>query len=371
MVRKGKAQRRVKDWNARYRQGEREDFDAAESETLQLQRVKIPAWRDQAEQAEAAGKQADGMVVGIFPAGAYVLTPAGLLQCGLAGTFRPPRGASALAVGDEVALALATDFHSGDKQIDKQRADGFILSRQPRRTLLSRPQPTSGKRRDQYGDDTFEKVVVANMDVLLIVAATRQPKLRPALIDRFCIIAERGEMKPAVVFNKLDLGEVDPDLTEELQAGGIPLFFCSAATGQGLPELLTWASDKRCVLAGASGVGKSSLVNAMVPGANITTGEIRMKDERGRHVTSVASVHSLPAGGLLVDTPGVRELALGLTAQELPSFFPEIAALSGQCKFNNCTHTHEPGCSVQQAVEDGKIPPRRYDSYLRILETIE
>jgi ribosome biogenesis GTPase len=370
MTRKGKAQRRVKDWNSRFRKEAPGEFDTPEWETLLPQRVKIPAWRDAAQQAEAAGQRTVGMVMGLFPGGVFVQTSQGRLQCGLAGTFRPPKGSSALVVGDEVALALALDY-SGDPDIHKQRADGFILSRQPRRTLLSRPTPISGKLRDQYDRENFEKVVAANMDVLLIVASARQPAVPAALIDRFCVIAERGEMKPAIVYNKIDLAQPEADLVAELTAGGLPLFFCSAKTGQGLSELLDWAKDKRIVLAGPSGVGKSSLINALVPGAQVTVGEIRMKDQRGRHVTSTVTVYQLAGGGVLVDTPGVRELALGISQAELPAFFPEIAALAGQCRFNNCSHTHEPVCAVRAAVESGGISPRRYESYLRMFDTIE
>jgi len=127
---------------------------------------------------------------------------------------------------------------------------------------------------------------------------------------------------------------------------------------------------RRSVLAGASGVGKSTLVNALVPGANLPTGPVRQKDQRGRHVTAAASVHELPGGGLIVDTPGIRELAMGIEATELPWYFPEIAELTPRCRFNDCTHSHEPGCAVRAAVEAGAISARRYRSYLRILETL-
>jgi ribosome biogenesis GTPase len=118
-------------------------------------------------------------------------------------------------------------------------------------------------------------------------------------------------------------------------------------------------------------VGKSSLVNALVPGANLATREIRVKDQRGRHVTAAATLHELPGGGLLVDTPGVRELALEIAPQELPWYFPEMAPFAPRCRFNNCSHTHEPDCAVIAAAEAGTISQRRYNSYLRMLETME
>ncbi len=380
--RKGKSQRRIKDWNRLFRESEPDSLDADSAETLQPLRVKLPASRPEAppnektSDSEASGdvsSESDGVgiVTGLFPGGAVVRLGEQELLCHLAGTFRPPKGSSALAVGDEVAVALAAQRHvSGDMQIDGQRADAVILSRRPRRTLLIRPQPLSGKHRRRYDEEIVEKVIVANMDVLLIVASVRQPPLRPGLIDRFCIAAERGEMKPIVVINKTDLGKCDEGILSELIAGGLEVFRCSAITGEGLDELLRAIQGGRSVLAGASGVGKSTLINALVPGANLAVREIRMKDQRGRHVTSSATLHELPAGGLLVDTPGVRELAVEMNAADLTWYFPELADLAPQCKFNDCTHTHEPDCAVRDAVEKGTIPPRRYRSYLKILETL-
>ena len=125
------------------------------------------------------------------------------------------------------------------------------------------------------------------------------------------------------------------------------------------------------MLAGASGVGKSTLVNALVPGAGAAVREVRAKDDRGRHTTSAATVYDLPGGGLLVDTPGIREIGIRLTAEELSWYFPEFEPLQSRCRFRNCSHTHEPACAVQAAVEAGEISPRRFESYLRILATLD
>jgi len=372
--RKGKSRRRVKDWQRRYRQADGDAIDEAHaSETLQKPRVKIPAFRDRAPgEAELAHlPRGEGMVTGLFPGGAEVRVGADDLLCRIAGTFRAPAGATALAVGDLVTLALARAEHvSGDKASDGDRADGVILARQPRASALSRPAPGSGKRRGRYDDEPPEKVIAANMDLLLIVAAVRQPALRPGLIDRFCIVAERGEMEPVVAFNKIDLAPAPEEALGELSAGEVRTVRCSAVTGEGLDDLRAVLPGRRSVIAGASGVGKSTLVNALVPGAGLATRSIRAKDQRGRHVTAAATVHDLPGGGLIVDTPGIRELATGITVGELPWYFPEMASLGGQCRFNDCTHTHEPDCAVIAAVEAGRILPRRYRSYLRILETI-
>jgi ribosome biogenesis GTPase len=157
---------------------------------------------------------------------------------------------------------------------------------------------------------------------------------------------------------------------QQLTARNVAAHACSCLTCAGLTDLLAALTGRRSVLAGASGVGKSTLVNALVPGANVATSPVRRKDNRGRHVTAAAKLHELPGGGVIVDTPGVRELALEMDAAELPWYFPEFAALTGRCRFNNCTHTHEPDCAVIAAVGAGTIPAYRYDGYLRILQTL-
>jgi ribosome biogenesis GTPase len=291
------------------------------------------------------------------------------LLCGIAKTFRAPEQSSALAVGDIVTVAQTISADAAGA--DKDRSDGMILSRQPRRTALSRPQPMSSKRRNPYADDVFEKVLVANMDQVVIVAATCQPKMRVGLIDRFLIIAERGQMKTLLAVNKIDISEPPEEAMEHVRSLGVEIFPVSATRGDGLDELRAALAGRRSVLAGASGVGKSTLVNALVPGANAATREVRAKDERGRHRTTSADVYELPGGGALVDTPGLRELSIRLDAAELTWYFPEFQALAGKCRFSDCTHTHEPDCAVQAAVETGEILPRRYESYLRILETLE
>ena len=373
--RKGKSRSRVKDWDHRFRRGHPEELDEAHDvESLQPQRVKLGPDRASAGPEDTAleGRpRAEGMVTGMFRGGACVRVAGEDLPCRIAGTFRAPKGFTALAVGDDVTVVLTTSGHlSGDRSLDKDRADGVILTRLPRRTALARPPGYRGKRRGRYDEAGAEKVIVANMDVLLIVVATRQPAIRPALIDRFCIVAERGEMEPVVVFNKTDLGGPDQEVVAELESGQIRLVRCSAATGEGFGELLPAIQGRRNVLAGASGVGKSTLVNALVPGADLATRQVRSKDDRGRHMTASATVHELPGGGLIVDTPGVRELAMGIDAAELPWYFPEMAEVAGACRFNDCSHTHEPDCAVRDAVEAGGISLRRYHSYLRILESL-
>ncbi len=376
---KGKSKRRIKDWQNRFESGEDVEGSVPRRGKFSAQEVKLGAGSfggGQSDELQNMETQA-GMVTGVFQRGSFVRVDGEDLFCGIAKTFRVQEefaSTSPLAVGDDVTIALTKAEHSqGQKELDRNRMDGMVLSRQPRRTVLARPQPRSQKRRNQYDDEFTEKVIAANMDVLLIVAATAQPPMRRGLIDRFLIAAERGELQPVLLVNKIDIQPPDlhAQILVDVAEQGVEILTCSAIRGDGLESLSQLLKQKRCVLAGASGVGKSSLINALLPEADIATRSVRSKDDRGRHTTSQARVYDLACGGIIVDTPGLRELGVGLTAQELPWYFPEIEQTAPSCKFRNCTHTHEPDCAVRQAVEAGEILPRRYDSYLRILASIE
>ncbi|MFP4053924.1 MAG: ribosome small subunit-dependent GTPase A [Phycisphaerae bacterium] len=372
--RKGKSRRRVKDWNQQYRRHDDAADHAATRGKTSRRGVKLPPSRlDAPEEDLEHLPKAEGLVVNVSRRGAYVRVEGHdeELFCAIAKTFRAPENATLLTVGDAVTVALTTGQTEGRTEIDRERMDGFIVTRAPRETLLSRPQPMSGKRRDEYSDETFEKVIAANMDILLIVASTRQPPLRHGLIDRFLIIAERGEMTPVLVINKIDLGRPDERVLGGFVELGVEILMVSAETNEGLAELRRRLAGSRSVLAGASGVGKSTLINAMIPEADAATNTVRQKDQRGRHTTTSALIYDLPEGGMVVDTPGIRELGMAIPPRELPWFFPEFEEIAQQCKFNDCTHTHEPQCAVQAAVASGEISPRRYESYLRILDTLE
>lgn len=372
--RKGKSQHRL-NWQQQYDHGEgdRQQFSARSK--LTQRQVKLPSQRDPTDMENLELlPQVQGMVVGLYPGGVAVRGPERVLFCSVAKTFRVPENAelaTAITVGDSVTVALTPiEYAQGQIESDKSRSDGLILQREKRTSALSRPQPRSGKRRDEYETEILEKVIVANMDVLLMVVSVAQPPLRPGLIDRFLIIAERGGLQPLLVINKVDLGSPRTGLMTDVAGLGLETVRVSATSGLGIDDLRRRLAGCKSVLAGQSGVGKSTLINALVPGASALTQEVRMKDQRGRHTTTSASVYSLPAGGIIVDTPGVRELGVYLKINELPWYFPEFAPLAPQCKFRDCTHTHEPQCAVRQAVEDGHIKPHRYDSYLRILDTI-
>ncbi|MCE5276804.1 MAG: ribosome small subunit-dependent GTPase A [Planctomycetaceae bacterium] len=369
---KGKSQRRMKGWHQRVVSGGEAD-DTTDSRRLGFGRreVKLPPARLEAPQQNLDDlPKTEGMVVGFYPGGILVRSLQGTLQCMVAKTFRALGGTSALTIGDNVTVAIVPHDQDATKA-DKARADGMIVARDKRTSVLARPAPRSAKRNDPYAEEAFEKVLAANIDLLVVVVATKKPALRRGLLDRFLIIADRGGLDPVLVVNKLDLGEPNLEVLADLEHLDLPMAFCSAETGQGLDDLREILAGRRSVLAGASGVGKTSLINAIIPGAQGLTREIRAKDNRGRHTTTAAVLYDLPDGGLIIDTPGIRELSLPLSAQDLPWYFPEFEQIAPQCKFNDCTHTHEPGCAVQKAVEEGQIPAGRYESYIRMLETIE
>ena len=379
---KGKSTRRVKDWQARHESGQ--DLDDTTSNRLRFTRKEVKlredSFADEANTPEEMQRVA-GMVTGVFRRGTYVRVAGEELYCSIAKTYRPPDGfenTSPLAVGDDVTVALGNPDHTdGQTELDRNRMDGRIVSRQPRRTLLGRPEPRSSKRRETYDDAPFEKIIAANMDALLIVAATAQPAMSSGLLDRFLIAAERGEMSAIIAVNKIDVAAPDQSILSPLRQQGVTIVPCSAATGEGLDEIRAILAGRRTVLAGASGVGKSTLVNALLPGTEAVTRTVRAKDDRGRHTTSQSRIYDLPAqkqgdkAGLLVDTPGIRELAVPIPPEQLLWYFPEFQALSRGCRFRNCTHTHEPSCAVRDAVEHHDVVASRYESYLRILETLE
>lgn len=256
------------------------------------------------------------------------------------------RQKSALAVGDRVLL--------DDTSPPRLRE---IL---PRRTLLSRPDPANPHR---------ERLIAANIDVVVNVVSMKSPPLRPRLIDRFLIAIQRGGAQPMIVVNKADLGA---DLTplrvyEEL---GVPLIACSAKTGEGLDALREALSGKMSAFVGHSGVGKSSLLNALDEKLRIATGDLHRRGT-GRHTTTSSTLHDLGGGTLIIDTPGIREFGLwDLTPRALRQSFPEFDEPAELCRFNDCSHLHEPGCEVKERVESGALSRARYDTYTRLAEDL-
>ena len=255
---------------------------------------------------------------------------------------------SPLAVGDRVSLDVTGQA---------------IEARLARRSQLARAAAGEGDR---------EQVLAANVDQVLVVTTARQPEFRPSLVDHVLAGAERQHLTALVVINKLDLvtaAELEPLCALYRGLGYTVLPTCSL-TGAGVPELRTQLCDRISVVCGQSGVGKSSLLNAVEPGLRLKTGAVGHKSQEGRHTTTHASLLPVPGGGHVVDTPGVRNFGLfELTAPELPWLFRDIAAVGRECTFGDCLHRSETDCAVRAAL-GSRIAPSRYQSYLELLEEI-
>lgn len=259
-----------------------------------------------------------------------------------------------LAVGDRVRAVLDTPGRV------------TIVEVEPRRSRLARIREDR-TRRSAFARE--EAVLAANVDVAVIVAAVADPPFHPRLVDRFLVICQYGGIWPVLCLNKCDLADSPPDLTiyERL---GLPIVYASTVTGAGLDELRDLLRGKVAVFTGHSGVGKSSLVNALLGEERQAIGTVSDHYRRGRHTTTSSSL--LPLGddaSYLVDTPGVRSLGVWkIEPQTLAGYFPDFDALVSGCHFSTCTHTHEPDCGVKEAVETGEIAQQRYESYLRLMD---
>jgi ribosome biogenesis GTPase / thiamine phosphate phosphatase len=258
-----------------------------------------------------------------------------------------------LAVGDEVQLTHST--------VNDTWAIADIL---PRRSQLARRAPGGA-----YG----ERIVAANVDQVLIVFAAANPEPHVRMLDRFLIIAEANDIAARVVVNKADL--VPPETPRlrfaDYERAGYPLHVTSTTTGRGLDALRATLDGRTTALSGPSGVGKSSLLNAMFDGLDLRVGEISTSVNKGRHTTVGALLHPLPSGGFVVDTPGLREIGMwGLTSEHLDACFPEFRPFLGDCRFADCTHTVEPECAVRDALARDEISGARYASYAKLLEEL-
>lgn len=235
--------------------------------------------------------------------------------------------------------------------------EGIIERVEPRRGLLSR---TSRGR---------QHVLVANVDQLIIVASAAEPRIKPNLIDRFLLTSEKTQIRPVICINKVDL--VDPadlmPLVGVYSQLGYEVLLVSAATGQNIDQLRELLAGRDSVLSGQSGVGKSSLLNAIEPGLGLRVNTVSAESQKGRHTTTTAELFPLATGGHVIDTPGIRQFQLwDVSAEEVSGYFRELRPYVSQCRFPDCTHTHEDFCAVKDAVADGRIDTRRYESYTQI-----
>ena len=265
-----------------------------------------------------------------------------------------------VAAGDWVTISLNAD------------GTGTVEAVAERSSVLSRSRPTAAPTRKMSADQ--EQVLVANLDQVIFVFSVKDPTSNLRKLDRFLVVAEMNELPAIICLNKIDLdkkGKVQAQF--QLYADiGYPVLHTSTQTGQGVAELKALLHDKISVLAGSSGVGKSSLLNEIQPGLGLKVSAVSGATGKGMHTTRFAELFPLEQGGYVADTPGIRGLALfDLEPYELDAYFREIAPLVENCRFSDCTHRHEPGCAVLAALQDGRIHPARYQSYLRLREEHE
>lgn len=272
------------------------------------------------------------------------------VTCQLRGRLKQGRRTGDIAaIGDRVRITVLPD---GSGMVDEIEERTHALVR-----LDPRPR----------GD--YQQIIIANLDQMMFVYACANPSPRLRMLDRFLVIAEKQGIPAVIVANKVDLvGQAAAEaLFGRYAEIGYTILYTSIKQNLGIEALRAMLSGKLTGLAGPSGVGKSSLLNAMQPGLGLSVREISSAVNKGRHTTVMRQLIPLEGGGYIADTPGLKALALWDTEpEEIDAYFPELAPLVQHCQFNDCTHTHEPGCAVQAALAAGKIHPDRYDSYLRL-----
>lgn len=302
----------------------------------------------------------NGLVVRALSGFFTVETEQGHFVCQIPGRLKEERQDTDLvAVGDRVQISLLTD------------STGQIESVAERERVLSRARPAANRR--QLSSDR-EQVLVANPDQVIFVFAVKKPGPSLRKLDRFLVVTELNEIPAVICVNKVDLarpGQAQA-LFKTYQDIGYPVIYTSTLTGEGIADLCDQLKDKVSVLAGSSGVGKSSLLNAIQPGLGLQVKAVSSATEKGMHTTRHAELFPLEIGGYVADTPGIRGLALfDVESDELDAYFREIGPLVADCQFSDCTHRHERTCAVKAGVRSGKISPARYDSYLRLRDEHE
>lgn len=278
-----------------------------------------------------------------------------VVECKIKGNFRLKgiRSTNPVAVGDHVEIEL------------NSQNTAFITAIGDRKNYIIRKSQNLSKQ---------SHIIAANVDQAFLVVTVERPQTSTTFIDRFLATAEAYSVPVVLVFNKTDL--LDDSLmryqrmmTDLYETVGYKCVAVSAETGEGMDELMEMLRDRITLLSGHSGVGKSTMINRLLPGINLRTAEISDAHNTGMHTTTFSEMLPLPGGGYIIDTPGIKGFGtFDMEPEELTSYFKEIFRFSKDCRFSNCTHTHEPGCAVLKAVEDHYIAASRYQSYLSMLE---
>jgi ribosome biogenesis GTPase len=320
-------------------------------------------WR---HEEPALAEQLKGLVTRTQSGFFTVQTPEGPIICQLRGRLKEEyQETDLVALGDRVIIERLL--------MEADTVGGAIVEVLERERVLSRVAPSSA-----VGTSAErEQVIITNPDQAIFVFAATQPDPHARMLDRFLVAAEKAEIPEIrICVNKFDLVAHDPAATRDLfgtyERIGYPVLYLSAKTGEGLPALHDALAGKISVFTGPSGVGKTSLLNAIEPDLGRRVSEVSLVTTKGRHTTRYSELIPFADGGYIADTPGIRAISpWDVEPHELDGYYIEIAQYVADCKFQDCTHTHEPGCGVLTALKGGTISPARYDSYLRLREELE